>query len=119
MVGGLPLTVQGEAPLNIGNDGTVSQAGAVLGQLQLADFSKPNTLNKAGATYFEAPDATTSPDKVSTAEIQQGKTEQSNSSPAESAARMMTLLRNFEMLQHAVKLDTEMNRHAVEEIARV
>jgi hypothetical protein len=32
---------------------------------------------------------------------------------------MVTLLRSFEMLQHAIKIGTEMNRHAVEEVARV
>ena len=119
MVGNQKLTVQGPSPIDVGKDGTVSQNGVVLGQLQLADFSDPHMLNKVGSTYFQTPDPTTGPDKLCTAEVQQGKTEQSNASPAESAARMMTILRNFEMLQHAIKLGTEMNRESVQEIARV
>lgn len=117
--GGGTLTAQGTEPLVVGKDGTVSQGTAVLGQLQLADFAQPQRLNKVASTYFEVPENGAGPDKVCTAEVQQGRAEQSNSSPAESAARMMTLLRNFEMLQHAVKLGTEMNRQAVQEIARV
>jgi hypothetical protein len=32
---------------------------------------------------------------------------------------MVSLLRHFEMLQHAVKIGTEMNKQAIEEVARV
>ena len=119
LAGNQTLTVEGPVPIDVGKDGTISQGGAVLGQLQLADFAEPRKLNKLGSTYFEAPSPKDGPDKLCTAEVQQGKTEQSNSAPAESAARMVTILRNFEMLQHAIKLGTEMNRHAVEEVARV
>jgi len=51
--------------------------------------------------------------------VYQGKLESSNTGPAEAAARMVTLLRNFEMLQRAVKIGGEMEREAVEEVARV
>lgn len=119
LTGGTTLTVTGTENIAIGKDGTVSQGGAVLGQLQLADFTEPTKLNKIASTYFEVSEGGVGPDRVCTAEVQQGKTEQSNSSPAESAARMMSLMRNFEMLQHAIKLGTEMNRQAVQEIAHV
>jgi flagellar basal body rod protein FlgG len=119
MTGGGTLTVQGPEPISIGKDGTVSQGSSVLGQFELADFRDPHTLLKFGYTYFQTADPKAQPDQLSTAEIEQARLEQANASPAESAARMMTLMRNFEMLQHAIKLGTEMNRHAVEEVARV
>ncbi|MFL6416226.1 MAG: flagellar basal body rod C-terminal domain-containing protein, partial [Bryobacteraceae bacterium] len=76
-------------------------------------------LAKAGSTYFSTSDPKLGPDGTATAEVYQGTAETSNAAPAESAARMVTLLRSFEMLQHAIKIGTEMNRHAVEEVARV
>jgi flagellar basal body rod protein FlgG len=52
-------------------------------------------------------------------EVAQGKIESSNAQPAESAARLVMLLRHSEMLEHAVKLGADMNRQAVEEVARI
>ena len=52
-------------------------------------------------------------------QVAQGKLESSNASPTESAARMVMVLRNFEMLQKAVKIGADMNRQAVEEVAKV
>jgi flagellar basal body rod protein FlgG len=52
-------------------------------------------------------------------EVAQGKIESSNAQPAESAARLVMLLRHSEMLEHAVKIGADMNRQAVEEVARI
>ena len=49
----------------------------------------------------------------------QGKLESSNVGPAESAVRLVSVMRQFEMLQKAVTLGGQMNQSAVEEIARV
>ena len=42
-----------------------------------------------------------------------------NAGPAEAAVRLVGVLRQFEMLQKAVSLGAEMNRKAVEDVARV
>ncbi len=52
-------------------------------------------------------------------QVYQGKTESSNAAPAESVARMISLMRHFEMLQHAIKIGADMNRQAIEEVAKV
>jgi flagellar basal-body rod protein FlgG len=52
-------------------------------------------------------------------ELHQGKLEGSNVSSAEGAVRLVSVIRQFEMLQRAVSLGAEMNRRAVEEVARV
>jgi flagellar basal-body rod protein FlgF len=118
--GGQPLTLTPGAPLVVGADGTVSQNGAALGQLEIVNFSDPHLLTKTAGTYFQNPDPrTVSPQAATNAQVSQGKLESSNFAPAESAARMITVLRNFEMLQKAVKIGTEMNRQAVEEVAKV
>jgi flagellar basal-body rod protein FlgG len=53
------------------------------------------------------------------AEILQGKLEAANSQPAESAVRLVNILRQFETLQKALAIGADMNRRAVEEVARV
>ena len=118
--GGQPLTLDPGAQLVVGADGTVSQNGAALGQLELDDFADPSLLEKASGTNFQSPDPQrVSPQAATNVQVVQGKIESSNASPTESAARMVMLLRHFEMLQRAVKIGTDMNRQAVEEVAKV
>ena len=49
----------------------------------------------------------------------QGKTENSNVAPAESAVRLVGLMRQFEMLQKAITITSDMNKQALSEVARV
>jgi flagellar basal-body rod protein FlgG len=51
--------------------------------------------------------------------VEQGKIESSNVVAAESAVRLVGVMRQFEMLQRAVTLNADMNRRAVEEVAKV
>jgi flagellar basal body rod protein FlgG len=118
LVSGQPLQLQSASPVQISPDGQVMQDGLPLGQLQLVDFADPSQLTKLPSGYFAAPSGVT-PTSASDVQVAQGKIEASNASPAESAARMVSLLRNFEMLQHAVKIGADMNRQAVEQVARV
>ncbi len=116
---GQTLQAQGTGPIQVGSDGTVSQDGIPLGKLQVTNFADPTLLTRKAGTYFENPDPQTNPLRAATADVQQGKAETSNAAPAETAARMISLMRHFEMLQHAIKLGSDMNRAAVEEVAKV
>ena len=118
--GGQPLTLEAGVPLVIGADGTVAQNGTPLGQLEIVDFAEPELLDKSAGTYFQSPDPRkVSPQAATNVQVAQGKLESSNAAPTESAARMVMLLRHFEMLQQAVKIGAEMNRQALEEVAKV
>jgi flagellar basal-body rod protein FlgF len=117
---GQPLTLDPNSALVVGADGSVSQNGATLGQLQLVDFADPSILEKVSGTNFQSPDPQkVVPQAATNVQVAQGKLESSNASSAESAARMVMLLRHFEMLQKAVKIGTDMNKQAIEEVARV
>jgi flagellar basal body rod protein FlgG len=117
---GQPLEVQPGAPLQISADGQVAQSGVPLGQLSLVNFKTPGDLTKSVGTYFENPDPKAMPPVAAAGvEVAQGKIESSNAQPAESAARLVMLLRHSEMLEHAVKIGADMNRQAVEEVARI
>jgi flagellar basal body rod protein FlgG len=51
--------------------------------------------------------------------LRQGFLEESNVNPAESATRLIEILRQFEGLQRAIQIGGEMSRKSVEEVARV
>lgn len=119
LTGNQTLKTQSNDPITVSPDGQVSQSGTTLGQLELANFQDPNRLTKFAATYFAPDDPANGPDAPATAQVLQGKTEASNATPAEASARMITLLRHFEMLQHAVKIGADMNQQSVQEVAKV
>jgi flagellar basal-body rod protein FlgF len=117
---GQSLTLDPNSPLVVAADGSVSQNGAALGQLQLVDFADPSLLEKASGTTFQSPDPQkVAPQAATNVQVAQGKLESSNASSSESAVRMVMLLRHFEMLQKAVKIGGEINRQALEEVAKV
>jgi flagellar basal body rod protein FlgG len=105
--------------LQIQKDGTVLQDGATLGVLILADWQKTDVLQKQSGLYFRLTDPTQQPSAPSGLELQQGRLESSNAGPAEAAIQLVGVLRQFEMLQKAISLGADMNRKAVEEVARV
>jgi len=115
-VSGGSLSIQPSGAPEVAPDGTVSQNGQTLGRLEIADFSDTSSLVKQGASYFRS----ASPSQpASGAAVEQGKLESSNVGAAESAVRLVAVMRQFEMLQKAATLGSQMNRQAVEEVARV
>ena len=119
LTNGLTLQVQSTDPLQIDPDGQISQDGAVLGQLELVDFKNPQQLTKMGSTYFSAANPQAGAGPVSDAQVYQGKLEASNAGGAQGSVRIVSLLRQFDMLQKAIKIGTEMNREAIEQVAKV
>jgi flagellar basal-body rod protein FlgF len=114
--GGGQIPLQPGLPVEVLPDGTIQQGGQVAGQIELSSFD-PGSLDKTGANYF-APFAGVRP-KVATGSVMQGKLEQSNVVSAESAVRLVAIMRQFEMLQKAMNIGNELNRKAIEEVARV
>jgi len=102
-------------PVQIDTDGTVRQSGVVLGHLEIAAPPGPDRIEKSESGYFSWAGAAASPAPT---EIHQGALEASNANPAEGAVRLVNLLRQFESLQRAIQIGAEMNRRAVEDVAR-
>jgi flagellar basal-body rod protein FlgF len=117
--GGGTIQTQSGAPITVSTDGTVDQGGQTLGQIQVVNFQDTTVLDKVGASYFTNHNSTVSPAPATDATIQQGKIEGSNVAPAESAVRLVGLMRQFEMLQKAISLTTDMNKKALDDVARV
>jgi flagellar basal body rod protein FlgG len=117
LVDGTTLRSQSNAAMEITFDGAVRQGGTVMGKLDIVDFA-PGSLAKQGTSLFRAVEGAT-PIPAEAVEVQQGKLEGSNVVSAESAVRLVSLLRQFEMLQRAITIGGEMNKKTLEEVARV
>ena len=116
--GGATLTLAAGRNAEISADGTVRQEGRIIGQLEVVDFTSTAGLSKQGRSYFRNSDPQAGPAPAG-ATVEQGKLEAANVGSAESAVRLVHVMRQFEMLQKAVGMGGEMNRRAIEEVARV
>ena len=103
----------------IAKDGTVSQGSQTVGTIGIVDVSQPQDLPKEGSGYFRLNDVAALRKGVAGAELQQGRLEGANVAPAEAAVRLVSVMRQFEMLQRAASIGADMNKQAVEEVARV
>jgi flagellar basal-body rod protein FlgF len=118
-VTGTPVTAQGSLPIDISQDGTLTQDGQPIGQLEIADFTSTAGLAKQGGNYFRQLDPTVKPAAPTDTTVEQGKLEASNTGTAESAVRLVTIMRQFEMLQKAVTIGNDMSKEAIEQVAKV
>jgi flagellar basal body rod protein FlgG len=117
---GKPISVDPKQSVDIAKDGTVSQAGQTIGQIEIAQPASPNdTLKKLGGTNFAFLDKdATAPAAEAATEVLQGQIEQSNTAVTESAAKLVGVMRQFEMMQKAINIGTEMNKLAISEVAK-
>lgn len=115
---GRPITLDNSKAFQVMPDGTVLQDGQQVSQIAVVDFEDRSALSKHGGNYFVSSSPPNSVPASST-EVQQGKLESGNTESAHSASRLVTILRQFESLQKAMTIGADMNRRAVEEVAKV
>ena len=106
------------SPINVLRDGTVEQDNQAIGQLQIDAFNETAGLNKRGLNYFYTIDPAAKA-QPSSAAVLQSSLESSNTGPAEGAVRLISIMRQFEMLQKAMNIGADMNQQAVQEVAKV
>jgi len=116
---GQPITVTPGNPITISTDGTVSQGAQIAGQLKVVDFSSTASLEKVGAACFRNLNPAAAPAAAAKTEVQQGKLEGSNVPVAEAAMRLVGVMRQFEMLQKAIGISSDMDTKTIQEVARV
>lgn len=116
---GKPMQVDPSATVVIDKAGIVSQNGEVIGQMELVRIpSAADTLKKLGNSYFALAGHGSATAERDT-EVMQGQLEQSNVTVADSAVRLINVMRQFEMLQKAMAIGSQMNKQAVQQVARV
>ena len=114
-----PLTlVNPGQPIVISADGTVQQNGQPIGVLQLVDFKDSGALLKQGGNYFQSAEGAQAVTPDNTA-INQGKIETSNVNAAHGAIRLVSVMRQFEVMQKAISISNEMGREAIEQVAKI
>jgi flagellar basal-body rod protein FlgF len=116
---GKPIRVDPKESLTISGDGTVTQDSKTVGKVEIADVAEAQQLSKAGAGYFRLSNGNARRKAAADSQIVQGRLENANVAPAEAAVRLVSVMRQFEMLQRAASIGADMNKHAVEEVARV
>jgi len=115
-----PIKVDPAQAVDIGKDGIVGQGGQEVGQIEMSQVSPDsNAVNKLGNSYFALVNKSSVPPTSADTEILQGQLEQSNVPVAEGAVRLVSVMRQFEMLQKAMLLGSEMNKQAIQEVAKV
>jgi len=116
---GKPITVDPKQTVDIAKDGTVRQGGQDLGQIEIAEPASPtDSLKKLGATYFALIDKNAAAPLAADTEVLQGQIENSNVPVGDSAVKLVSIMRQFEMMQKAINLGTEMNKQAITEVAK-
>jgi flagellar basal-body rod protein FlgF len=116
---GKPIKADPAKAVSITPDGSVEQDGQVLGRIAVVEIDRQQDLQKLGATYFQMNDEKAAVKPATGTQVQQGNLESANGAPAEHAIRLVGVMRQFEMLQRALSIGSEMNRKAVEEVAKV
>jgi len=115
---GKPIKGDPKLPIEVTLDGGIRQNGQLLGDLKLVDFKDPSGLIKQGNNYFRS-DGTGIAVNATGAQVHQGKVEASNVSASQAAVHLVSVMRQFEMMQKAVSISGDMSKKAIEEVARV
>jgi flagellar basal-body rod protein FlgG len=117
--GGGSIQVTSGKAIQIATDGTVTQDGQEVGKLVVVTFPSTAPLEKIGHACFQNTDSKNAATPAVNMEVQQGKIENSNVPVAESAMRLVGVMRQFEMLQKAIGINGEMDTKTIQEVARV
>lgn len=113
---GNPIQVDPSKQIEITPDGEVRQDGQVIARLDIVDIKDPSSLAKHGSNYYQCSSILMTP--LTDAQMQQGSLEAANLQPAESAVRLISVMRQFEMLQKAAAVGSDMSRRALDEVAK-
>jgi flagellar basal-body rod protein FlgF len=115
---GQAIKLDSTLPVEVAADGTISQSGQSGGKLAVLDFADHGDLIKQGNTLFRPADPKTKP-IVTSAEVKQGRLESSNVGNSESVIRLVSVMRQFDMLQKAIHIGRDMTRKAIDEVAKI
>jgi flagellar basal-body rod protein FlgF len=116
---GQPVKLDPSRPYLVDSTGAVTQEGNTVAQLSVVEFSNPAGLVKTGQSYFQsAGNGNVAKPAVAT-EVHQGQLEESNAGAAEGAVRLVSVMRQFEMLQKAITLGADMDKQSISEVAKV
>jgi flagellar basal-body rod protein FlgF len=112
---GGPIQVTG-GKMEVGLDGTVRSENGEVGKLRIVRFLDTRRVTKEGANLLRADAANV--EDVATPRLAQGHLEQSNVSPIDSMVSMITIQRQFESYERAMKLRDGATQKMIADAAR-
>jgi flagellar basal-body rod protein FlgF len=115
---GKPILLDSSKAFEVMPDGTVQQDGQAVSRIAVVDFDDPKALTKRGGNYFKST-ASKLPSPAMQVEVRQGQVEKGNADSTHAASSIVTIMRQFEALQKAMGIGADMNRRAVEEVAKI
>lgn len=116
-----PIQLDPTAAFQVTPAGEIFQNGGAVAQLRIVEIPRPEILAKQGHSLFVLPGdlaPTDQPIAARNAQVYQGYTEAPNTQAAESAVRMIHVLRQFESLQRAMAMAGEMNQKVLDEVVK-
>lgn len=117
---GKPILVDPAQAIDIDKDGVVRQGGREAGRIEVDTVEDPRAnLKKQGTSYYALSADAPAPKPAAATQVLQGTVEQSNVSVSEQAVRLLNVMRQFEMLQRAMTVGTNMDKQAIQEVAKV
>jgi flagellar basal-body rod protein FlgF/flagellar basal-body rod protein FlgG len=104
--------------ITISSDGTVSQQGAVVAQLQVVTFKPGTALKMEGNSCYSAPADSAQP--ADDPRLAQGTLESSNLNPMEGVVGLITLQRHAQLLEQALSIfHSVFNNAPAQDLSRV
>lgn len=105
-------------PVTVGQDGTITQEGAIVGRLTLARFETLGALSKDGdGLYRNRSNAT--PIEATGAKLRQGALEGSNVNPLIEITNLIEIQRAYESVSRMIENTNDLSRRSVERLGRV
>ncbi len=114
---GQPITLQGQGDITVANDGTVSQNGLPLAQLQLTSFGNLLNLRPEGANNYVV-SGNAGPAPATGASVQQGFLEKSNANVVRSMVDLITAERWFDANEKSIKTQDDATQTAITQVAK-
>ncbi len=100
--------------ITVAADGTLSSENGLIGKIGVVNAADPNRLRAEGGWRLNADATTTAP--VTAPKVVQGAVEDSNVQPVAEVTRMMSDLRNFQMVAQYVQAEADRQQSAIDKI---
>lgn len=116
--GGSPIQLDPNQPdIGIARDGSISQAGAIVGTLDTVAFDTPGGLEKIGDNLWKGTGQ--APRPVNSLRVMQGMTESSNVNSIQEMSAMIEISRAYTSVSKMISDSNELRQTSIDKLARV
>jgi flagellar basal-body rod protein FlgF len=107
-----------KGPVAIAETGVISQAGQVVGKLQVVAFDSLSALSKDGSNLYRN-DSNLTPQPATTAQVKQGFLEASNVQPLTQITRLIEINRAYEAISNVISSTSTLSNSAIQRLGAV